>query len=65
MTQTYTFTATRKSFLDAEQELTYSVTLPEDATWYEVLEHFAHFLESNTYTGVVSRLVKAKVFDPL
>jgi len=61
MTQTYTFNVKRNSFLEASQELTYSVTLPEDATWPEVLAHFAHFLESATYVGVVERLEEAGV----
>ncbi len=61
MTQTYTFSVKCNSFLEASQELTYSVTLPEDATWSEVLAHFAHFLESATYVGVVESLEEAGI----
>lgn len=37
-------------------ETTYSVHLPDDVTWGEVLRHFANFLESSSYVNVVMHL---------
>lgn len=43
-----------------------SVMLPDDASWDEVLTHFAHFLDGTGYIGVVSTLDKqGALMDPL